>query len=161
MEIGEQHLPFLEHLHFVRLRLFDFHDHLSFRKDVFGQRNDRCPLVLELAVEDARAFACTSLDQDLVAAIGELTYSDWRERHAMLFGLDLSRHTDDHRHSLLRDDGVSIGQARPASTGAYQSTGNSSSTTVGDGRKARRRPAASTKPAKRGWGASGRERNSG
>ena len=101
VEIGEQDLTRSEHLDLGVLRFLDLEDHLGPSENLPGVGNDGGPLGLELIVDDGRSFAGALLDENGMAALGQLAGADRGDGHAVLFGLDFLGDTDDQDTSSL------------------------------------------------------------
>jgi hypothetical protein len=78
------------------LRLFDLQDHLRTVEHGLGVGHDGGSLRLVLIVVDRRALAGPFLDENTVAAVGQLTDADRGDSDPVLGRLDLPRNPNDH-----------------------------------------------------------------
>src|SRR5262245_5968850 len=98
MEIGEQHLPGPELLALGSERLLDLHDQLGAGKNLIGIGRDLGAHGLVIGIGQARAQSRRPLDDDLVAARGQLPHRRGHEADPEFAILDFSRYPDEHDH---------------------------------------------------------------
>ncbi len=84
MQIGEQHLAFLEHGPFLGLRLLDLDDHLSAVEDLRGGADDLRPGGLIVGVLRADPDTRVGFDDDIVAVVNYFLDALRREPNPVL-----------------------------------------------------------------------------
>src|SRR6185437_14653840 len=97
MEIGEEHLSRLEPSAFLRLRLLHLDDELRCREHLVGARRDAAARRLVGGIVEAHAGAGAALDDDAMAAMGQLAHAPRHEADAVFVRLHLLRHADQHQ----------------------------------------------------------------
>jgi hypothetical protein len=102
VQVGEQQMAGLEKRHLRGLGLLDLDDHVGAAEHRGGVRQDLGALGGVLLVQDGRAHPCPRLHHHLVTVVGKLANAGWRQGDAVLIGLDLRGHSDDHGPSLRR-----------------------------------------------------------
>jgi hypothetical protein len=96
VEVGEERVVGAQHGPLDRLRLLDLDDHLARLEDLGARAGDVGAGLLVGDVVEAGTLAGAGLDDDLVAAGGELADDRGRGADPSLCGLDLARNTDAH-----------------------------------------------------------------
>jgi hypothetical protein len=96
VEVGVDDLARLDALVLDLDRLLHLHDHLGALPDLVRSGDDLRADALVLAVGDAGALTGALLDHHLVTLAGQRGDSGRNHSDAVLAGLDLLRHSDDH-----------------------------------------------------------------
>ena len=96
VEVGENGLPFAEHLQFLRLRFLDLDDHLRPGEDLLRSFHPFRAGLQVFLIHDSRALAAALLKQDLVAGIAQSPCTDRQQSHPLFVLLDLLGDADDH-----------------------------------------------------------------
>ena len=96
MQIGEKNLAFAQQRKLCRERLFDFHDHVGARKNVFCLLHNLSACFDVLLIRITRTDAGIFFHQHRVTEPGELIRARRQERNALLLLFGFFWNTDNH-----------------------------------------------------------------
>ena len=110
VQVREQGRVGLQERDLLGLGLLHLQDQVGLAEDVGGGRDDARSLGLVVGVGDRASLSSPSLDQNLVAVLGELARTHRRQRDPILVGLDLGWNADLHARTSSR---VVISKVQP------------------------------------------------